>query len=142
MANPHPNLAHVVNTLKQHSMDIARISEQMNIPAFDQALHPDWFMIDAHGKRFTKAEELQLLKTNNFKPSSLQVSDLHVTVHGDTAVVTGISQVKASFEGKDISGRYRFTQVYKADGVSLLDHAAKAVPANMAMITCITMALA
>jgi len=141
MANAHPNLAKVVENVKQHSLNLAQISEKMDIEAFENALHDDWFTIDAHGKKFTKAEELKLLRSSNFKPSSIKVQDLEVTVNGDMAIVTGVSTVNASFEGKDISGKYRFTQVFKAEGSNLLEHAVGAVPKNMAMMTCINMAV-
>src|SRR2546423_1715658 len=71
--------------------------------------------------------------------SSPDVGDLHVEVHGDTAIVTGVSSVKATYEGKDISGRYRFTQVYKSGGgKQLMDHAVAPIPRGFAMVACIT----
>lgn len=147
--NQHPAYAQVVDSLKNHSINIAKISQALDVDAFDQALHADWFMIDLHGKRVTKQQELDALRKAEFAPSSIDISDLHVEVHGDTAIVTGVSKVKAVFQGKDISGNYRFTQVYKApDGHSLLDHATHAVhgksalPTGFSMITCIAMATA
>lgn len=150
MANPkaHPKFTALVDTIKQHSTEIARISETMDLAAFDRALHDDWFMVDPRGKRITKKEELDLLRSTDFKPTSIKIEDLHVEVHGDTAVVTGVSNVQASYQGKDISGRYRFTQIYKSGGGhNLLDHVAKTasatltLPSDFQMVTCIDMAM-
>ena len=147
----HPAHAQVVDALKDHSTNIAKISEKLDVDAFDKALHPDWFMIDASGQKVTKQQELDALRKSEFKPTSIQVSDLHVEVHGDTAVVTGVSKVSASYQGQDISGKYRFTQIYKSgSGQSLLDtaqasagaKAASPLPNDFAMITCIAMATA
>lgn len=143
MASAHPNYQSVVDNIKQHSIELGRTSAAMDLQAFDKSLHDDWFMIDANGKMLTKKQELELLKTSNFKPSSLDVGDLHVEVHGDTAIVTGVSSVKATYEGKDISGRYRFTQVYKSGGgKQLMDHAVAQIPSDFAMVTCITFKIA
>ena len=143
----HPHYAQVVNLLKQHSVNIASISEKVDITAFDNALDPDWFMIDSAGRRVSKQEELDALRKSEFKPSSIRLSDLEAEVHGDTAIVTGLSDVVAHFQGKDISGRYRFTQIYRAPGAqTLVDHVARAtapaLPTNLAMITCIAMQVA
>jgi ketosteroid isomerase-like protein len=59
---------------------------------------------------------LNFLRSSEFKPASLDQRDLQVAIHGDTAIVTGVSHVKAEYQGKDMSGRYRFTQVYRAPG--------------------------
>lgn len=152
MANKQdPAYAQIVDALKDHSTQIAKISEKLDVNAFDKSLHPDWFMIDANGQKITKQQELDSLRKSEFKPTSIHVSDLHVEVHGDTAVVTGVSKVSASFQGKDISGKYRFTQIYKSgSGQSLLAAAqaapgvrtASALPSDFVMLTCIAMATA
>lgn len=142
-AQQHPNYSQVVDTIKKHSEEVARVSAALDVNAFGAALHDDWFMVDANGQLLTKQQELQLLRSSDFKPASIQVQDLHVQLHGDTAVVTGVSAVNASYQGQDISGRYRFTQVYKAPaGQELLDHAVNTVPKGFAMLTCITFAMA
>ena len=133
--------ANVVKSIKARSVQLASISEKVDVEAFDQALHDDWFMIDANGAVVTKKEELALLRSSNFKPSSLKVANLEVQVQGDTAIVTGVSTVKAKFKGKDISGRYRFTQVYKAAGENLAKAKGAALPSNFMMVTCIAFAL-
>ena len=109
----------------------------MDIDAFAKALHDDWYMVDATGKVITKEEELALLRSADFRPSSIRVENLHVALHGDTAIVSGISNVRAQYKGQDMSGRYRFTQVYKAQGENLLETAVQSVPPNFVMATCI-----
>jgi ketosteroid isomerase-like protein len=132
----------VVNLIRQKTEEFAQISEKLDHQAFAQNLHDDWFMVDANGQVFTKQQELDLLRGSDFKVSSLRVQDLHVTVHGDTAVVTGISNIQANHQNQDISGRYRFVQVWKAPGANLLGPTAAALPNNYAMINCVTFSLA
>jgi len=40
------------------------------------------------------------------------LSELKVHVYGDTAVAAGTSTVKGTYKGQDISGKYRFTDVW------------------------------
>jgi ketosteroid isomerase-like protein len=43
--------------------------------------------------------------------------DLKVKVYGDTAIVSGQTTDKGKYKGQDISGTYRFTDVFvKRDG--------------------------
>jgi ketosteroid isomerase-like protein len=139
-ASTDPHHATMVEAIKQHSIHLGNTASA-NVDAFANALHDDWFMIDMFGRRLTKQQELEMLRTTNANPH-VKVEDVHVQIHGDTAIVTGISDVKGSYQGKDISGRYRFTQVYAAPaGHGLLAHAKAGktgVPAGFAMITCIT----
>jgi len=72
---------------------------------------------DYTGKTYTKAEDLK----NTLDPKNVFTSgvltDLKVHIYGQTAVVTGVNTVKATYDGKDTSGEYRFTDVFvKRDG--------------------------
>ena len=47
----------------------------------------------------------------------MNIDEMKVRVYGDTAVVTGQSTVKGMFKTQDISGKYRWTDVFvKRDG--------------------------
>jgi len=47
----------------------------------------------------------------------MNIDEMKVRVYGDTAVVTGQSTVKGIFKTQDISGKYRWTDVFvKRDG--------------------------
>jgi len=43
---------------------------------------------------------------------SMDLSDMQVTVSGDTAVVTGVNTIKGKYKEMDISGKYRFTDTF------------------------------
>ena len=69
------------------------------------------------GKTYTKAEDLKnTLDPKNVFTSGV-LSELKVHIYGQTAVVTGVNTVKATYDGKDTSGDFRFTDVFvKRDG--------------------------
>ncbi len=50
--------------------------------------------------------------TKNSAYDSMELSDMNVTVSGDTAVITGINTLKGKYKNQDISGKYRFTDTF------------------------------
>jgi Domain of unknown function (DUF4440) len=51
--------------------------------------------------------------TQGPKIESIQTEDVHVRVHGDTAILVGKANVKGRFDdGRDISGPYRYMRVF------------------------------
>jgi ketosteroid isomerase-like protein len=83
--------------------------EMMKIEAADyQFTMPD-------GKVRSRDEDIAAM--NNSSYSEASVSDMSVRVFGDTGIVTGIAHLKGTENGKDISGDYRFTDVFvRRDG--------------------------
>lgn len=77
----------------------------------------DFTYTDAQGKTTDRAQDVSDVKTGNFKPASAEVDQMTVRVFGNTAIVTGRSTLKgARYQGKDISGQYRFTDVFVKRG--------------------------
>jgi ketosteroid isomerase-like protein len=52
------------------------------------------------------------IKSGALKLQSSTMSDMKVRVHGDTAVVTYGSTDKGTYKGKDVSGEFRWTDVF------------------------------
>lgn len=60
-----------------------------------------------------KQDDLNDLKTGNFKVDTIDLDDLKVRVYGSTAVVNGKAALKkCMWRGKDVSGNYQFTDVW------------------------------
>jgi len=51
-------------------------------------------------------------ETKNVTFDSMELSDMQVTVNGDTGVVTGVNTLKGKYKNQDISGKYRFTDTF------------------------------
>lgn len=62
-------------------------------------------------KIINKTGKIDLVKS---KARKLEASDetIKVQLFGDTAIATGISLIKGTFEGQDVSGRYAWTDVW------------------------------
>ena len=79
-----------------------------------QRLYADDYMsTDLEGSSWNKAEDIEIDTKGMFKLLSFKLDDMKVRVYGDTAVVTGRIASKGKDVGnKDVSARYRFTDVF------------------------------
>lgn len=87
--------------------DAAKLSELMADDLTD---------VSFDGATTTKAQDVDALKSGAVKFTEVTNSDLKVRSYGDIAVDTGIVTLKGTAAGKDISGRYAFTDVWKNNG--------------------------
>lgn len=90
---------------------------KVNLTALGRILADDFAGTDPDGMLWTKTKSLDVLKSGEDKVSAASLDDLKVRVYGDAAVVTGRSTVKEVYQGRDVSGQYRFTDTFvKRDG--------------------------
>ncbi len=64
------------------------------------------------GKLITKPEAIERRKSGKVKYESIDERDVRVRVYGNTAILNSAATVKATSDGKPISGDYRGTWVY------------------------------
>jgi len=77
----------------------------------------DYTFIDRSGHASDKQQTMSRLKSGDIKLTANDLSDLKVRLYGNTAVVTGKTDVKGTIGGKDATGAVLFTRVYvKKDG--------------------------
>jgi len=98
---------------------VKALSEQLNQAAlkgdtatYDKLVSPDYASIGIYGTVATKAEILENYKSGKTKFDSIEVLDTKVRVYGDTALVSGTSNVKGHPGTTDLSGQYRSVRVW------------------------------
>src|SRR6266481_4016175 len=92
----------VEDQIKKQEQNWAQATVKEGAAAVDQYEADDIIDTDPSGRVTDKTQD----KTD------LSLSDLKVHVYGDTAVAAGTSTVKGTYKGQDISGKYRFTDVW------------------------------
>ena len=72
----------------------------------------DLIFTDSSGMVTTKSDELQSMRSGDVKFESIKMDNTRVQEFGNLAVVTGSLVEKAQYKSTDISGTYRFTDVW------------------------------
>lgn len=83
-----------------------------NVSEMDHLLADDYVGITSNGTIETKAQALAARRAGTMRITRLDLSDVHVRVYGDTAVVTSVADLVGTNGASDISGKYRYTRVY------------------------------
>lgn len=78
----------------------------------NQLLADDWAVTDPAGHHLTKAEVLAEFDSGGRKLESGTIDDVAVRLYGDAAVVTGRTIATGSYQGKSVSVKLRFTDVF------------------------------
>lgn len=80
-------------------------------------LATDYVCIDVAGNAIDKPARLKQIKESGLKFSSVESEQQSIRHYGQTVVVTGLLDVKGSMSGRDVSGVYRYLDVWlKRDG--------------------------
>ena len=87
-------------------------SMKRDVVVLGRILADDYIFTDPDGVMWTKAHDLEMLKSGEDVVTSAVSTDIKVRVYGDAGVVTGHYTAKEQLKGKDISGTYAFTDTW------------------------------
>ena len=87
-------------------------SVKRDVVVLGRILADDYISTDHDGVMWTKAQNLELLKSGEDVVTSAVSSDMKVRVYGNAAVVTGRYTAKEELKGKDISGTDAYTDTW------------------------------
>src|SRR5262245_45992177 len=104
-------------TLLQLERDWEQTNTTNDAASLERIMAPEFVSTDPNGRLTTRAEVLARRKSGQVKFTAFTQDDYKVQIIGDTAIVTGRSAAQGSRDGKDASGRERFTDVFvRRDG--------------------------
>lgn len=106
----------VEQTLMKMERDGLAALLKKDVTSFGRLFSEDAVLITPDGALQTKAQLLADLKSGDLVMESAELADMKVRVYGDTAVVTYVTTDKGKYKGQDISGRYRWTDVFARRG--------------------------
>jgi ketosteroid isomerase-like protein len=98
----------------EHDMLAALLKK--DTAAFGKHFADDAVLTTPDGAVQTKAQLLGDVKSGALVLEASTISDMKVKVHGDAAVVTYITTDKGKYKGQDISGRFRWIDVFVRQG--------------------------
>jgi ketosteroid isomerase-like protein len=102
----------VEDQIKKQEQNWAHATVKEGAAAVDQYEADDIIDTDPSGRVTDKTQDKTDLNSGDLKFQSIELSDLKVHVYGDAAVAAGTSTLKGTYKGQDISGTYRFTDVW------------------------------
>jgi len=98
----------------EQEMSEAIIKNDMSV--WDKYSADNAVFTDPGGSVMTKAQSVAMFKSGDLKIESTKIDDMKVQMFGDTAIVTYKTTDKLSWKGKDMSGEYRWTDVFAKVG--------------------------
>jgi hypothetical protein len=82
----------------------------------EELVDPTFVLVHSDGKVQYKADYLAELRTRKRVNGQIRNEGVSVRQYGDTAIVNGTSVQSAVSDGKQWSGKFRFTRVWRLDG--------------------------
>jgi ketosteroid isomerase-like protein len=98
--------------LEKKERDWAAAIVKGDVAFTDDLLADDYVGTTPDGRRLTKAQTLDEFRSGAFKSESMVVDRTKVRVFGDTAIVTLDQMEKSRYQGRDIIGRSKWTDIY------------------------------
>jgi hypothetical protein len=88
-----------------------------DVASIDRLLADDFTFGTPDGTAITKDQALGSIKSGTYAVTSMTYDNLKVRVYGSAAVTSGFSTEKSTFNGRDTSGQFLFTDTWiKCDG--------------------------
>lgn len=102
----------VEQTILKMERDWAEAIVKGDLAFSERILANDFSFIQSNGETLTKAPFLEMFKSGGYKITVLDLDNLKVRVFTDTAVASYGQTEKSTYQGKDTSGHYVYTDVW------------------------------
>jgi len=103
-------------SLMKMEQEMADALVKNDVSVWDKYSADNSVFTDPGGMVMNKAETMAMFKSGDLKIESTKIGDMKVAMYGDTAIVTYKTTDKLTVKGKDMSGEYRWTDVFAKVG--------------------------
>jgi ketosteroid isomerase-like protein len=108
----HGRTSHLHRTIENLEEQWREAVLSRNIEAMDRLLADDYIGIEPNGMIETKTQAIDRWKNHEVQFDRMDLSELHVRIYGDTAVVNSKARVEGHNRSGPMDGEYRYTRVY------------------------------
>ena len=84
-----------------------------DVAGMDKLLSDDYIGISMTGQIYTKAQQLERMRTKKFTAAQINFDERKVKLIGSIAIVTSRADVEAVNDDVPVKGTFRYTRVYK-----------------------------
>jgi len=102
----------VEQAVMQMEEDLRVAISKGDTKAYGRIVGDDYVFTNQDAVVRTKAQMVSAYDSGSIKYESVKFDEIKVHAYGDTALVTGRQTLKGQDNGKDISGKFRYTRVY------------------------------
>jgi len=95
--------------------ELALCYQNSDAACIEQGVMEDYILINSRGKISTRADDLAEAKKGDPKYEIFENHDMKARLHGDSAVVTGVTQTKGISGGQPFDAEFRFTDTFVKD---------------------------
>ena len=123
----------VEQQIKKLTDQIIAAELKVDMNSYEKLLADDYTGIYSDGRLYTKAQDIQDLKTGALKYESIDVREIKIRAYGDTAVAVSLVSTKGTRDGKPFSADFRVTRVWvkqKGNWKSVAFQATRVAPAS------------
>jgi uncharacterized protein (TIGR02246 family) len=106
----------VAQHVKQLETDWLQAMKEGDAAKLSAIIADDWMGFNFDGSRATKQEYMDAIKSGREKVESFEMGPMDVKVLGNVAVVQGSDSGKSITDGKEVSGKHVWTDVYAKRG--------------------------
>jgi len=106
----------VEQTLMNIEQEMANAVVKNDMSVFEKYIANDGSFTDPGGMMMNKAQLIAMFKSGDLKIESSKIDGMKVRRFGNTAIVTYTTMDKGMFKGRDISGQYRWIDVFVKTG--------------------------
>jgi len=95
--------------------ELALCYQNSDAACIEQGVMEDYILTNSKGKITTRADDLEEARKHDPKYEIFENHDMKVRLHGDCAVVIGITHAKGISGGQSFDAEFRFTDTFVKD---------------------------
>lgn len=109
-------MEHVEQQIIAREESLRQAMKEGDYNALDALLHSDLLFCGPAGQVVTKAMDMASYRSGNMQVERIDFSERVINVFGDTAVVSVVADVSATYMGNFMVGKMRYIRVWKLFG--------------------------